>query len=227
MHFTTTILTLLPTLALAASTATTITTAPSSTPTSSTSSDPSTTVISYFGASYTFSDIPVRTSTSYAASVISINALATTYQINCLPSAHTTDCTLATPLTLIAGPNTFSFKEPFTVSVEVAGVTVTEKGVEDMACSFTHSTESATCTLKFDLTASGAGKTTSTSVKTTTAVASDQVLYQTLTVTGGLASFTAPAATQTPTGNGGVQGVRAMVTGVPLGAAAVAVAVLL
>jgi hypothetical protein len=226
MHFTTTILTLLPTLALAASTATTITTAPSSTPTSSTS-HPSTTIISYFGASYTFSDIPVRTSTSYAASVISINALATTYQINCLPSAHPSDCTLATPLTLIAGPNTLSFREPFTVSVEVGGVTVTESGVEDMACSFTHSTESATCTLKYDLTAAGAGKTTSTSSKTTTAVASDQVLYQTLTVTGGLASFTAPAATQTPTGNAGVVGMRAMVTGVPLGAAAVAVAVLL
>lgn len=225
MHFTTILPFLLPTLALAASTVTTITTAPSTTPTST--SDPSTTVISYFGASYTFSDIPVRSSTSYAASVISINALATTYQINCLPSAPTSDCTLATPLTLIAGPNTFSFKEPFTVSAEVAGVTVTEKGVEDIACSFTHSTESATCTVKVDLTASGAGKTTSTSVKTTTAVASDQVQYQPLTVTGGLASFTAPAATQTPSGNVGVLGKRAMVTGVPLGAAAVAVAVLL
>lgn len=215
MHFTTTILPFLPALALAATTATTISTAPSST------------VISYFGASYTFSDIPVRTSTSYAASVISINALATTYQINCLPSAPTSDCSLATPLTLIAGPNTFSFAEPFTVSAEAAGITITEKGVEDMACTFTHSSESATCTLKIDLTASGAGKTTSTSLSTKSAVATDEVQYQALTVTGGLASFTAPAATQTPSGNVGVVGKRAMVTGVPLGAAAVAVAVLL
>lgn len=222
MHFTTTILTLLPTLALAASTATTITTAPSSTPTST--SHPSTTIISYFGASYTFSDIPVRTSTSYAASVISLNAVATTYQINCLPSAPTSDCSLASPLTLIAGPNTFSFAEPFTASVEVAGVTVIEKGTEDLACSFTHSSESATCTVKLTVTASGAGKTTTTSLSTKVGIPTESVGYQTLTVTGGLESFTAPAATETP--NVGVAG-RAMVTGVPLGAAVVAVAVLL
>lgn len=225
MHFTTT---LLPFLLSSLSLATTITTTTSPTATAtntSASSTISSTVISYFDASYTFSDFPVRTSTSYAASVISLNALATTYAINCLPSAPTSDCSLATPLTLIAGPNTFSFAEPFTIFAEAYGVTVTEKGNEDMACTFTHSSESASCTIKFDLTASGAGETTSTSVSTKTGIPTGMVQYQALTVTGGLESFNAPAATQTPTGN--VAGKMAMVTGVPLGAAAVAVAVLL
>ncbi|OOQ86128.1 hypothetical protein PEBR_24457 [Penicillium brasilianum] len=221
MHFTTT---LLPFLLSSLTLATTITTTTSPTSTSA-SSTGSSTVISYFGASYTLSDIPIRTSTSYAASVVSLNALATTYAINCLPSAPTTDCSIASPLTLIAGPNTFSFVEPFTLSVEAYGVTVTEKGTEDMACSFTHSSESATCTIKYDLTASGAGKTTSTSGSTKTGIATGLVQYQALTVTGGLEKFNAPSATQTPTGN--AAGKMAMVTGVPLGAAAVAVAVLL
>ncbi|KAJ5364504.1 uncharacterized protein N7496_010217 [Penicillium cataractarum] len=224
MHLSTTLLPLLSTLSLAA----TITTSPSPTATSASGQSTSTgssTVISFFDASYTLSDFPVRTSTSYAASVISLNALATTYEINCLAAAPTSDCSLATPLTLIAGPNTFSFAEPFTLSGEAYGVTVTEKGNLDMACSFTHSSESATCTVKYDLTASGAGKTTSTSSSTKTGIPTDMVQYQALTVTGGLESFNAPGATQTPTGN--VAGKMAMVTGVPLGAAAVVVAVLL
>lgn len=211
MHLTTTTILslLLPTLALSATT---------------TTSTPSSTIISHFAARYSLTSIPIYTSTSYAASVISLNAVATTYQINCLPSAPTSDCSLASPLTLIAGPNTFSFAEPFTATVEVAGVTVIEKGTEDLACSFTHSSESATCTVKLTVTASGAGKTTTTSLSTKAGIPTESVGYQTLTVTGGLESFTAPAATETP--NVGVAG-RAMVTGVPLGAAVVAVAVLL
>ncbi|KAJ5168998.1 uncharacterized protein N7482_004592 [Penicillium canariense] len=175
----------------------------------------SSTVISYFGASYTFSDVPVRTSTSYAGSVIGIDAVATTYEINCLSGAPTTDCSLSKPLTLIAGPSTFSFSEPFYASVEVDGVTVTEKGGEDLACTFTHSSESAKCTVRMDITAEGAGVTTTTSFSTVETVPSSDVLYQTLTVTGGLASFTAAAATSTP------NAAAAMVTAAPMGAAAV------
>lgn len=78
--------------------------------------------------------------------------------------------------------------------------------------------------MKVDLTASGAGVTTSTTTTFVSGIPSNEVSYQALTVTGGLASFTAPAATMTPSGNGAVK--KAMVTGLPLGAAAVVAALL-
>lgn len=78
--------------------------------------------------------------------------------------------------------------------------------------------------MKVDLTASGAGVTTSTTTTFVSGIPSNEVSYQALTVTGGLASFTAPAATMTPSGNGAVK--QAMVTGLPLGAAVVVAALL-
>ncbi|KAH8692023.1 hypothetical protein BGW36DRAFT_386840 [Talaromyces proteolyticus] len=167
-------------------------------------------------------DIPSVTIPSYtseAASVTGINADATTYEISCLANAPTTLCQIKDPWTLIQGTSSFSFTGVYTgwISGDVNGVTATR----DMTCSFTSISESVSCSFSYKATGTTDGQSYSTSTSISGTYPPDSVTYIALTVTGGLDSFTAPQATETPKGVAGPAAAQAMITAAPLGAAAV------
>lgn len=154
---------------------------------------------------------------SIAASVAGINALATTYQIKCMDGANSLDCNIKTPWTLIQGPATVSFTGVYTADATGKnGVTVTRA----WNCALKSYTESASCTMSYQAsgTVGGTGYSTSTSSSNKN-LPTDQLTSGGLVVTGGVASFTASQATQTPSGAAAAPA-RAMITAAPLGAAA-------
>ncbi|PWY69092.1 hypothetical protein BO70DRAFT_365903 [Aspergillus heteromorphus CBS 117.55] len=162
--------------------------------------------------------VTIPSYTSTGATVVSINALETTYKVSCLSGAATSLCHIDHPWTMIQGETTASFTGVYTAwSSGSDAVTATR----DWACSFTSLTESVSCSLSYQATGTYDGSTYATSTSTKAKFATDKVQYDELLVTGGVNSFTAPAATETPgVAAGGVVGpARAMVT-----AAVVAVA---
>lgn len=180
----------------------------------------STTTIGFLGPQWQVT-IPEYTST--AASVAGINAVATTYAVSCLDGAPTSDCHIDHPWTLIQGSTTFSFTGVYTAwsTGKVNAVTVTRK----IKCSFTSQTESVSCSLSYQATGTVDGTSYSTATSAKSKFATNAVTYYALTVTGGLASFTAPQATKTPGAAPALAGpARAMITAAPLGVAAAAVA---
>ncbi|KAJ5377716.1 uncharacterized protein N7496_005125 [Penicillium cataractarum] len=154
---------------------------------------------------------------STAASVAGINALATTYQIKCMDGADKLDCDIKTPWTIIQGPATASFTGVYTADASGKdGITVTR----EWKCDLKSYTESASCTVSYS--ASGTVDGTEYSTSTTTSnknMPTDQLTTAGILVTGGIASFTASQATQTPSG-AAAGPFKAMVTAAPLGAAA-------
>lgn len=154
---------------------------------------------------------------STAASVAGINALATTYQIKCMDGADKSLCDIKTPWTIIQGPATASFTGVYTADASGKdGITVTR----EWKCDLKSYTESASCTVSYS--ASGTVDGTGYSTSTTTSnknMPTDQLTTGGILVTGGIASFTAPQATQTPSGAAAAP-FKAMVTAAPLGAAA-------
>jgi hypothetical protein len=155
---------------------------------------------------------------STAASVAGINALATTYEVKCLDGANTLSCNIKTPWTIIQGPATASFTGVYTADVTGKnGVTVTR----EWKCELKSYTESASCTMSYRAsgTVDGTGYSTSTSSSNKN-MPTNQLTSAGILVTGGIASFTASQATQTPSGAAAAP-VRAMVTAAPFGAAAV------
>lgn len=173
----------------------------------------STTVISIFEAFDKDNPYSVTYSMykSLGGSVAGINADYTTYELQCMSGAPTTDCSMDTPFSLIAGPTTMSYSKPLTV--EVYGHTATVS--QDVQCSFTHKSESAVCTNSEYVSYSGQ----STSTVITKSIPTEDVFYYPVTVTAGLSLFDSPQATQTPNAAAGAP--HPMVTAAPLGAAAV------
>ncbi|CAI7619744.1 unnamed protein product [Penicillium glandicola] len=158
--------------------------------------------INYFGGGMDFAhEIGLHPWTSTAASVAGINAVATTYRIGCLSDAPKSDCEIATPWTMIQGPETYSLTGEYTVSG--SGSINAWTGTQNV---------------KATGTTDGVSYSTSTSTSTKN-LPTDSYTYYGLDVTAGTASFTASQATETP--NGGA----AMVTAAPMGAAAVVVIV--
>ncbi|KAJ5605156.1 hypothetical protein N7510_010310 [Penicillium lagena] len=172
----------------------------------------STTVISIFEAFIENPYIPVTYSTyaSLGGSVVAINAEATTYKVACMSGAPKSDCNVREPYTIVAGPTTISFAQTF--PFDIYGVSGTAN--EDIACSFTHSTESAQCIATVAITSGDV----STSTTSTISVPTDDISYKPITITGGLSLFNSPQATETPDAAAGPH--RALVTAAPLGAAA-------
>jgi hypothetical protein len=184
--------------------------------------DDKTTTIGYFGGEVTLTQ-PTYSGT--VGSVAGINAKATTYQINCSKGAPKSLCQIDKPWTMIQGEETFSLTGVYTAwSSKSDAVTATTQ----IACSFKHYSESASCSASIGVTGTQGGGAWSSSASTTTSIASDKVSWYGLEVTGGLESFTKPQATETPGAAGGPVNAKAVVTGLPLaGAAAVAVAAML
>ncbi|KAH8431849.1 uncharacterized protein LDX57_009500 [Aspergillus melleus] len=179
-----------------------------------------TTTIPYFAADWTSIEIPRYTST--AASVAGINAVATTYAVDCLKDAPTSDCHIDKPWTLIQGSETYSFTGVYTAwetgkgKDKDDGVTVTR----EMQCSFTSFSESASCSMSYEATGTMSGTAYSTGTTSSSSFSTDQVGYYAMKVTGGLSSFTAPQATETPDAARAAGPARALITAAPLAAAA-------
>lgn len=151
--------------------------------------DSSTTTIPYLVPDW---DIEIPAYTSVAGSVAGINAVATTYAIDCLDGAKKEDCQIKTPWTLIQGPQTFSFTGVYTAwSTGANAVYVTR----DIKCSYT-STQSASCSMSYKATGTVNGVSSSTS--TSSSAKSISATEYGMPITGGLKSFTAPQATETP-----------------------------
>ncbi|KAJ5338689.1 hypothetical protein N7452_005417 [Penicillium brevicompactum] len=160
--------------------------------------------------------------TSTAASIAGINAEATTYHVGCVKDAPKSACDLVDSITIIQGAETASFNAKYIATssgTDGWDLTVTET----WDCSLVSTTESASCTMSISAGGSAYGGKTSSSSSTsatyTTAPMNEK--YYSLTVTGGLESFTAPAATKTP--DAAAAGpAAALITAAPMVAAAVA-----
>ncbi|RMJ23919.1 hypothetical protein PHISP_05226 [Aspergillus sp. HF37] len=177
----------------------------------------STTTVGYFGADNVATGVRIPFYTSTAASVAGINAIATTYRVDCMKGAPKSDCQIATPWTIIEGPGTHSFTGAYTASSEGHYTSVT--AVREMDCTFTSSSVSASCSFSYMAsgTADGYAFTTSAS-GSTSKIPSDSVTHYALPVTAGISSFTAPQATRTP--DAAAAPAKPVITACPLGAAA-------
>ncbi|KAL2833519.1 hypothetical protein BJY01DRAFT_225153 [Aspergillus pseudoustus] len=150
--------------------------------------------------------------TSVAASVVSVNALRTTYEASCLKGAATTDCSIKHPWTITQGIDTYRMNAEYTAFRENPPLTATL----DYDCSFQSYSLSAECTYSVSFSGSSDNAEVSSSWSMTTSIASDHVEYYRLTVTGGVDKFDKPEATETPGAAAGLAGpVQAMITGAP------------
>ncbi|KAJ5294740.1 hypothetical protein PENANT_c014G01699 [Penicillium antarcticum] len=183
--------------------------------------DPSTTTVSYFAIDAGLDYASLGDYTSTAARVVGIDKYATTYEIACMRGAD--KCAIHHPLTMVQGPETFSFSGQVTVTT--AGGTGVATNVMD--CSFTHTSESVSCSWSIAITASAQGYTTSTSASdSSTSVEPSSVQYSALTVTDGIYAFTANATASASavaiTATGAAGPAKPLITAAPLGAAAAA-----
>ncbi|KAL5362853.1 hypothetical protein BJX96DRAFT_109841 [Aspergillus floccosus] len=178
--------------------------------------DAKTTTIGFFVADVFSVTIPAYDST--AASVAGINALATTYHIKCLDGAPKSDCQIETPWTMIQGESTFSFTGVYTSgTASTDAVTATR----DLECTFSSYSVSASCSLSYAATGSWDATAYSTSTSTSTKnIPTESVTFYALEVTGGVDSFTAPAATKTPDAAVALPAAKPLITAAPVGAAA-------
>ncbi|KAJ5383030.1 hypothetical protein N7517_000941 [Penicillium concentricum] len=158
--------------------------------------------------------------TSVAASVAGINAKATTYHVGCVEGVDKSVCDIPTSWTVTQGPETVNFAAQYVATssgTDGYDVTVTET----YDCSFKSWSESASCTMSVSMggTLRGGSTASSSSTKASTSVATSS--YYKLDVTGGVKSFTDPAATETP-GAAAAGPAAAFVTAAPMVAAALA-----
>lgn len=164
-------------------------------------------------------DVTIPAYASTAASIAGTNAIATTYHVSCLDGADEDKCHIETPWTLIQGDNTMSFTGVYTASHwlnDGSAVTVTR----ELECSFTHSSESASCSFSYQATGSNDGVKYAVSTSaSTSSFPPKSIHWAEMEVTGGVASLTAPQATQTP-GAAAVVAAKPLITAAPLGAAA-------
>lgn len=161
--------------------------------------DSSTTTISYFGLDYsakTYGADP-GAYTSTAASVVGSDSTATTYEIRCQKGAE--KCALPHPVTLVQGSATYSMSGEY--SIETMGATGIITDIE--ACTFTHTSESASCSWSVDFTISSGDLTLSTSNSNSSTVVPKSVSWRALEITAGadeLTSTTSGSATKTTAG---------------------------
>ncbi|OOF93567.1 hypothetical protein ASPCADRAFT_209507 [Aspergillus carbonarius ITEM 5010] len=166
--------------------------------------------------------------TSTGASIAGINAIQTTFKVNCLQDAPKTDCDMKNPYTIIQGPETISLSQVYTASTSNAHSSYDYTVTRWYECSMKSVTEDVSCTMSVGMTgsANGAAVTSSTSTKSSYKTATSAIYS--LVVTGGVQSLTAPAATETPGGAGaagvGVGPMGAMITAAPVAAVAVVAA---
>jgi hypothetical protein len=205
-----------------------------------------TSTISYFGLNADINTYGARPGayTSTAASLVGSDSTATTYEIACMKGAS--KCALPHPMTLIQGPATYSMSGE--ISIETMGATGIITDVEE--CSFTHMSESVSCSWSVDFTVSSGDITVSTSnIDSSTSIAPDSVSWRTIDVTAGLdaatsttsgsttgattgaASTEASTAGATSTGatSTGAAGAHArpLITAAPMGAAVAAIVAML
>lgn len=185
-----------------------------------TADDASTTTAPYYGPSWTSGDVDIAlpTYSGTAGSVVSVNALETTYAISCLDDAQTSLCQIDDPWTMVQGISTFDLSGVYTAWDDAVTVTVSEQ------CTYTNYSISASCSFSVSYSGSQSGAETSSSASTSSTFATDAYTFYGLEVTGGVDKFSEPEATETPGAApaGGVMGVaRAMVTAAPMVAAGV------
>jgi len=184
--------------------------------------DASSSILGYFSPSWDDSQYHGGW-TSTAASVAGINAEATTYHVGCVKDAPKTDCDYPTSWTIIQGPETVNFNGKYIATSSGKSANYDLTITESYECSLKSWTESASCTMSMSMGGSQNGGTyaSSSSSKATYTTAPRSEMYYSLTVTGGLDSFTAPAATKTP-GAAAAGPAGALITAAPMVAAAVA-----
>ncbi|KAJ5914590.1 hypothetical protein N7504_003473 [Penicillium tannophilum] len=182
----------------------------------------STTTVGYFGYNADIGDVVgPYFFTSTGASVAGINAVATTYEIKCLSDAAASECQIQDkhPWTLIQGPSTYNFAASFTFTSDEITATYTETA----DCSFTSYSESASCSWSASITGSSSGGNLASSTSSSLSnIPTASVTYWELEVTGGVASYTAPAATKTPDAAAALA--KPLITAAPMFAVAAAAA---
>ncbi|KAJ5727572.1 hypothetical protein N7493_005392 [Penicillium malachiteum] len=188
----------------------------------------SSTTISYLGVSITGSyAADFAQFTSLAADVYAIDKTATTYDIRCEDGAPISVCAIdsKTPWRMIQGPETYSISIKDSISTEGVSADVTA----NVACSFTHTSESVSCSqyVSFTISASEYSTAWSTNAPSYT-IDADQVSYVDLKVTGGLQAFSADATATSPVTVSSSDAAQPIATAAPLmAAAAAAIAALL
>ncbi|KAL4950887.1 hypothetical protein BDW69DRAFT_48931 [Aspergillus filifer] len=186
--------------------------------------DDATTTVGYFGANDDLFDddasstpsIPSYAST--AASIVSVNALETTFAIACLDDAPTSICSIKDPWTMVQGISTFSLSAQYTALEWSPPVTATL----DYKCDYENYSESASCTYSMSYSGSESGVERTSSYSSAMSVPTDEATYYQLLVTGGVDKLSEPEATETPGAAAAFAGpVQAMVTAAPMIAAGV------
>lgn len=166
--------------------------------------------------------------TRTAAHVIGSDSTATTYEIGCLKGAE--KCALSHPITLIQGSATYSMSGEY--SIETMGATGIITDVEE--CTFTHSSESVSCSWSVAFTVSSGDITVSTSDShSSTSIAPESISWRTLDVTGnagaivtansGSAATTTEAASTGATSTAAAAHMKPLITAAPMGAAVAAI----
>ncbi|KKK12814.1 hypothetical protein ARAM_001178 [Aspergillus rambellii] len=189
--------------------------------------DDSSSIIGYFSPSWDATLMQYGGWTSTAASVAGINAVATTYEVGCRKNAPATDCDISHSWTIIQGPETVSLTGQYIASTSGKETSYDLTVTQSYECALKSWTESASCTMSVGITGDldGASYASSTSSQATYSPVPTTEYYYRLTVTGGLDSFTAPQATQTPGAAAG-KPVGALITAAPVLAAAAVAAIL-
>lgn len=159
--------------------------------------------------------------TSFVGEVYAADATATTYHVRCEDGAPLTECAINsdTPWTFIQGPETYSADIKDTIETGGASAFITA----NVACSFTHTSESVSCsqTISLELSAAGESSAYSTNIPSTSIPASE-IAYETIKVTGDLAVFSQAASATAPVTASSTGGAQPMITAAPLAAAAAA-----
>ncbi|KAL4886097.1 hypothetical protein BJY04DRAFT_98803 [Aspergillus karnatakaensis] len=180
--------------------------------------DDATTTVPYFNANWDDSDLAIPSYSGTAASVVSVNALETTYEVGCLDDAPTTLCSIKDPQTVINGISTYSFSGVYTALMQTPALTVTR----EMACSFTSYSIDAGCSFSLSIHGSADGSEVAISTSTETTFATGDVTSYGMLVTGGVDKLEEPEATETPGAAGVAAGpFGAFVTAAPVLAAGV------
>ncbi|GLB09151.1 hypothetical protein AtubIFM57258_005062 [Aspergillus tubingensis] len=150
------------------------------------------------------------------ASIISANPTATTMAVSCL---NDDNCILPSPITVTAGPSTYTLSAVYSTSME--GVQEVFTIVED--CKITGVTQGASCSVSYEVEATYKGVSTSTASNTQMSIASAEIGYETVSVTGGADKLS--GATSTGTASGSTETGMAGRNAVGAGALAIGVAV--
>ncbi|BDD57795.1 hypothetical protein MPDQ_005458 [Monascus purpureus] len=136
-----------------------------------------TTELSVFNAGET--TIPL---TAIAASIVNVQNDLTTLALDCKGGEPTAECELNDPVTITAGPSTFTLSAIYATKIQ--GINVKYTLVQD--CDITGSTQKAVCTVSARAEASSDGVKTATSTSAVTTWSSEDIYYEPLAITAGV-----------------------------------------